>query len=144
MQRLKHNEAVERLDAAILALYEKLSDWEESVAEQVGLTPRQCHAVAKLGKLGRVRMKPLAESLGITTGTMTVMADRLESARLIQRAKDPEDKRASHIELTESGREIFRQHARHHNMLAEELLSALGPAELSAFIASLEKLLLAL
>jgi DNA-binding MarR family transcriptional regulator len=140
MPRLSDKEAVERLDAATLGLYEKLTSWEESVAEQVGLTPRQCHAVAELGKLGRVRMKPLSEHLGITTGTLTVMADRLQNLDIISRVEDPTDKRASYIVLTAKGEEIFRQHTRHHLRLAEELLSAVSDEEASLFIPILEKI----
>jgi DNA-binding MarR family transcriptional regulator len=138
---MNHGEAAARLDKAMIRLFEKLSSWEESVADQVGLTPRQCHAVSELGEAGRIRMKPLSERLGITTGTLTVMADRLSNLKLVQRADDPDDRRAFNIELTESGREIYRQHGRHHRRLAEELLSTLSAEEAEVFIPLLERMM---
>jgi DNA-binding MarR family transcriptional regulator len=138
---MRHAAAVERLDAAVVRLYEKLASWEDSVAEQVGLTPRQCHAVSELGKTGRIRMKPLSERLGITTGTLTIMADRLQNLDLVRRADDPTDRRAFYIELTEKGRRIFEQHSRHHARLAEELLSTLSAEEAGAFIPLLERIM---
>jgi DNA-binding MarR family transcriptional regulator len=134
-------EAAARLDKATVRLFEKLSSWEEGVAGQVGLTPRQCHAVSELGEAGRIRMKHLSERLGITTGTLTVMADRLEALKLVRRADDPDDRRAFNIELTEGGREIFRQHGRHHRRLAEELLSTLSVEEAEVFIPILERMM---
>ena len=138
---MKRTEAVERLDAAVVRFYERLSDWEESVAVQVGLTPRQCHAVSALGGSGRIRMKPLSERLGITTGTLTIMADRLQNLDMVQRVEDPTDRRASNIELTPRGQEVYRQHKRHHVQLVGELLSTLSDEEAEAFIPLLEKML---
>lgn len=138
---MKRTEAIGRLDAAVVSLYEKLSSWEESVADQVGLTPRQCHTVAELGRTGRIRMKPLSERLGITTGTMTIMADRLQKLKLARRAEDPSDRRAFYLELTEAGQRLSRRHAAHHAQLTEELLSTLSDEEAERFIPMLEKMM---
>jgi DNA-binding MarR family transcriptional regulator len=136
---VRNAETVRRLDRAVVAFFERLSTWEESVAREVGLTPRQCHAISELGEAGRVRMKALADQLGITTGTMTIMADRLESMKLVQRVEDPTDKRASNIMLTDEGRVVFGQHARCHERLAGEILSALSAEEAERFLPLLEK-----
>lgn len=141
---MNREEAAARMDKAMIRLYEKLSVWEESVADQVGLTPRQCHVVSELGEAGRIRMKPLSERLGITTGTLTVMADRLANLGLVRRADDPTDRRAFHLELTEGGREVHEQHGRHHRRLAGELLSSLAAEEAELFLPLLERMLHAL
>jgi DNA-binding MarR family transcriptional regulator len=136
---MKRAEAVERLDRAVIRFYERLSNWEESVAQQVGLTPRQCHAISELGEAGRIRMKALAERLGITTGTLTIMADRLENLKLVQRVEDPTDKRAFNIMLTDAGQEIYRQHSRYHARLASEMLSTLDAGETEGLLQLLER-----
>jgi DNA-binding MarR family transcriptional regulator len=128
-----------RLDRAVTRFYEKLSDWEESVAEQVGLSPRQCHAVSELGGSGRVRMKPLSERLGVTTGTLTVMADRLQKLGMVRRAEDPDDKRAFNLELTAEGDAVYRAHVSQHELRAKEILCAMSEPEAETFIALLEK-----
>jgi DNA-binding MarR family transcriptional regulator len=136
---MKRAETVERLDRAVIRFYERLSNWEESVAEQVGLTPRQCHAISELAEAGRIRMKALAERLGITTGTLTIMADRLENLKLVRRVEDPTDKRAFNIMLTDAGQEIYRQHSRYHARLANEMLSTLSAEEAETLLQLLEK-----
>lgn len=124
----------------MMQFYEKLSSWEETVAEQVGLTPRQCHAVSELGEAGKIRMKILSERLGVTTGTMTIMADRLQKLNLIQRIEDSKDRRAFNIELTEKGREIYCSHMRHHRQLGNELFASLSPREAHTFLSLFEKI----
>ena len=137
---MKQKITVNQLDRLIMQFYEKLSSWEETVAEQVGLTPRQCHAVSELGEAGKIRMKLLSERLGVTTGTMTIMADRLQKLNLIQRVEDLKDRRAFNIELTEKGREIYRSHMRHHRQLGNELFASLSPREAHTFLSLFEKI----
>ena len=47
--------------------------------------------------------KSLGERLGIDTAGMTRILDRLERKRLVQRSKDPDDRRAIRVALTEAG-----------------------------------------
>lgn len=127
------------LNRVLTTFYEKFSDWEDCVAQQVGLTPRQAHAVAELGEVGPVRMKPLADRLGVTTGTLTILADRLENLGLIQRVPDPADRRATTIALTAEGQEVFRQHHDHHEALSREFLAALDGDEAAILVRLLTK-----
>ena len=138
---MKQDKIIDNLDKVMMQFYEKLSSWEETVAEQVGLTPRQCHAVSELGEAGKIRMKLLSERLGVTTGTMTIMADRLQKLNLIQRVEDSKDRRAFNIELTEKGREIYRSHMRHHRQLGNELFSCLTSREMDVLVCILKKLM---
>ncbi len=137
---MKQDKTISSLDKIIMQFYEKLSSWEETMAEHVGLTPRQCHAVSELGEAGKIRMKFLSERLGVTTGTMTIMADRLQKLNLIQRVEDAKDRRAFNIELTEKGREIYLSHMRHHRQLGNELFSSLSPGEAQTFLSLFEKI----
>ena len=138
---MKQDKIIDQLDKMIMQFYEKLSNWEETVAEQVGLTPRQCHAVSELGFAGKIRMKLLSERLGVTTGTMTIMADRLQKRNLIQRVEDAKDRRAFNIGLTEKGRAIYHSHMQHHRQLGNELFSSLSPKEVMTFLSLLEKIM---
>ena len=53
---------------------------------------------------GGLRIGDLAQALRITVGGTSKLADRIERAGLIRRAPDPDDRRASRVALTESGR----------------------------------------
>jgi DNA-binding MarR family transcriptional regulator len=128
-----------RLNRALTTFYEKFADWEDCVAEQVGLTPRQAHAVAELGESGPIRMKPLADRLGVTTGTLTILADRLENLGLIRRVPDPSDRRATTILLTDAGEGVFHRHRDHHQGLAREFLASLEAEEADTLVRLLAK-----
>jgi MarR family transcriptional regulator, transcriptional regulator for hemolysin len=49
----------------------------------------------------------IAAAVGVEGPTLTHHLDRLEKAGLIERARDPEDRRAVRVELTPAGEELF-------------------------------------
>jgi DNA-binding MarR family transcriptional regulator len=53
---------------------------------------------------GGLRIGDLARALRVTVGGTSKLADRIERAGLIRREPDPDDRRASRIVLTRSGR----------------------------------------
>ncbi len=132
------------LDKSLTAFFEKLSQWEESVALKVKLTPRQCHALSEIGECAPVRMKPLSQRLGITTGTMTIMADRLEKLGLVERRSDSGDKRAFLLVPTAKGERVYREHLSDHRLLSRKFLATLEDGEAETLITLIEKVSAAL
>jgi MarR family transcriptional regulator, transcriptional regulator for hemolysin len=51
----------------------------------------------------------VAAAVGIEGATLTHHLDRLEKAGLIERSRDPADRRAVRVELTKSGDELFHR-----------------------------------
>lgn len=129
-----------KLNKSITLFFEKLSEWEESVARKVNLTPRQCHAISEIGECGPVRMKPISERLGVTTGTMTIMADRLERLEMVKRKTDTNDKRASLLTLSKQGEAIYKEHTSHHLRLSREFIAALGEDDAVHFIRLIDRI----
>lgn len=127
------------LGKAAIRFYERFADREEAVAAAVGLTPRQCHAIVELGEAGPSRMKALAERVGVTTGTMTVMADRLERLGMIERAEDPSDGRAVSLKLTAAGESVREEHDRHHTDISRDISLAIGDRDAAALARLLAK-----
>jgi MarR family transcriptional regulator for hemolysin len=61
-------------------------------------------------KQGRWRtQQDLAGAVGIEGPTLTHHLDGLEKSGLIERARDPEDRRAVRVELTDAGDELFHR-----------------------------------
>lgn len=125
--------AVKELARDIVEFYEKLSSWEHEVVRGSDLTPNQMHAIEIIGHEKSLRMKELAEKLGITTGTLTVTVDRLEQKGLIERQPHETDRRSYRVVLTPSGKKHFKKHHEFHIKLTEEIVSALSPGELESF-----------
>lgn len=109
--------------------HEKLSSWEASVVEGKGLTTTQMHTLEILGVHGPLRMKELADRLGVTTGTLTIQADRLEKKGLIRRVPHPTDRRSNVIEMTSTGQTLFEEHNRLHLELTREITSGLDETQ---------------
>lgn len=130
-----------RLSQALLEFYEKMSSWEHAVVKQSGLSPAQMHTVEIIGHHGSLQMKDLAFKMGVTTGTLTVMIDRLESMGLVERAPHASDRRSFNTHLTAEGRHHYEDHHERHLGLTRDLTAALTPEEIRQLITSLEKLL---
>lgn len=128
------------LSQIIIELYDKISSWEHAVVKKSGLSTAQMHAIEIVGHHKRLRMKELAEKMGITTGTLTVMVDRLERNGLVMRQPHPTDRRSYVIVLTDLGREHFQEHHQLHSLLTAELTASFSDAEIDSLKGYLERL----
>ncbi len=63
----------------------------------------------KTGSRRRASPGQLAEHLELSSGAMTNRLDRLEEAGLVERLRDPDDRRGVQVELTAAGREAYEQ-----------------------------------
>jgi DNA-binding MarR family transcriptional regulator len=125
--------AIKELARNIVEFYEKLSSWEHEVVRGSDLTPGQMHAIEIIGHEKSLRMKELAEKLGVTTGTLTVSVDRLEQKGLIERKPHETDRRSYRVVLTDTGKKHFAKHHEFHLKLTEEIVATLTPDELESF-----------
>ena len=134
----------ERLSHQIIELYGKLSSWEQDVVKSSGLSTAQMHTIEIVGHENTespLRMKELAKKMGVTTGTLTVMIDRLEQQGLLKRTPHETDRRSYRIELTGKGQGLFAEHHQYHLHLTEEITATLSTEEQTQFVAILEKIL---
>lgn len=132
----------ESLTQKIIEFYERLSSWEHEVVKGSNLTPGQMHTIEIIGHSGPLRMKELAEKVGVTTGTLTVTVDRLEKAGLLQRTPHATDRRSYLVALTPKGDDHFARHHEFHLKLTQEMVSSLTAEEAVAFEHILDKVTL--
>lgn len=96
-------EGLDRIAAAMRA-----DEW--GVAEEAGLTPTQLHAltfIAGRGEAG-LRLRAVAEHLGVTQPTATDSIAALARKGLLVKLPDPQDKRAVAIRATPAGCDVVR------------------------------------
>lgn len=124
---------LEELSHLIIGFYEKISSWEHAVVRGTSLSPAQMHAIEVIGQEKSLRMKELAEHLGVTTGSLTVMVDRLEQNGFLERKPHESDRRSFLVTLTDKGRKHFKKHHQYHLKLTGDVLAALEPAEQQRF-----------
>jgi DNA-binding MarR family transcriptional regulator len=109
-----------------------------------GLEPWGFDVLAALRRAGSpYALSPTAliRSTLVTSATMTHRIDRLESAGLVTRAPDPDDRRGVRVALTDGGRE--RVDAALEDLVRAEdaLLAGVSAAERSALAAFLRRIL---
>lgn len=91
--------AEERLVEDLISLARLLRPGRDS-----GMTPQQYWLLRQLRREGSLSIGELAQTLGITTGSVTVACKRLEHAGLLTRVRQQTDERVVQVTLTEQGR----------------------------------------
>src|SRR6185295_6821014 len=67
--------------------------FQQAIADRLGLNTTDLMCLSFLSDTEPLTAGQLAEATGLTTGSVTVMIDRLEKAGYAQREKDPTDRR---------------------------------------------------
>ena len=80
-----------------------------SAVQDLDLTPAQLHIILWLGNDGPLTMGELARAVVVTEKTITGVVDRLERDLLVQRERDPVDRRVVHVRLAPRGATLYRR-----------------------------------
>ncbi len=134
-------ENIEELTRLLIEFYERFSSWEQGVVRETGLTLPRMHTLEIIGASGELRMKELAEKMGVTTGSLTVLVDRLVRAGLVERRPDEKDRRSIRVGLTPEGQKHFEGHHKLHLQLSQDIAGALSPEEAERFPDMLKKIM---
>lgn len=95
----------------------------------------------RLAPRGRIRAKDISVQMVKSTSHISRLIDRAESKGLVERRRDPDDRRAHQVVLTDSGRDMIDSYVPHAvNVLKTGVLSALDPDEIRATMAVLAKI----
>ncbi len=82
---------------------------QELIEHGFELSFSQYLALKKLGVEGPMTAGELARAMRHNPGAFTRILDKLEQLDYLRRAPDPDDRRALRIELTESGRALWKR-----------------------------------
>jgi len=102
---------VEGIVDRIAGISRRLNRTMDETLAEFGLDSAEHKALSVLAQAGApYRSTPgrLAERMDLSSGAMTNRLDRLEQAGLIRRLPDPDDRRRVVVELTDHGRETYR------------------------------------
>jgi DNA-binding MarR family transcriptional regulator len=132
-------------EVARLLLVARLIDGRiAAMAREYGLGQGEGDVLFTLRRAGppfRLSPSSLAESLLVTSGTMTNRLDRLERRGLIRRQPNPEDRRGLDVELTAKARHLVDEAVTEHVANEESMLSGLSGRERTQLQRLLRKLL---
>jgi DNA-binding MarR family transcriptional regulator len=113
-----------------------------AVTRQLGLTDTEADALAHLARAGGMTPSQLGELLGMTSGGVTALTQRLERAGHISREPHPRDKRSSILKATPEM--IERAQDQYRDLIAEtdRITSRLEDDERQAVARYLEQVVL--
>lgn len=111
-----------------------------SMCEELQLSAPQLHALLWLGHEGALTMGDLARHVNVTEKTVTGLVDRLERDGLLQRERDPADRRVVHVKLTAEGVTLARKIDADVQSTLVRMLGLLDPADRKALFRIIEKL----
>jgi DNA-binding MarR family transcriptional regulator len=106
-------------------------------ARLIGATRPQWRTLAILSRHEGINQGGLADLLEIEPITLCRMIDRLEEAGKVERRRDPDDRRAWRIYLTDKARPIIDQLHRIGDEMIEEALTGIDDVQRTALSDSL-------
>ena len=98
----------------------------------LGVTRAQWRALAWLARQPGLRQVELADHLDVEPITLCRIVDRLEEAGLVERRRDPDDRRAWRLHLTPKGEPLVGQLRELASQLAQEAFAGVTPAAVEA------------
>jgi DNA-binding MarR family transcriptional regulator len=117
------------MTSIIVEFCERFYGWEASVAKLGKLSAPQLRTICVIGRNENIRMKDIADRMELTTGTVTVMIDRLQQMGLVERRRNESDRRSYKILLSEKGRRYFDEHRKRQRELVRKLANKLSDAD---------------
>jgi len=104
------------------------------------ITMGEIKLVIHLAEYGSQTMGQIAEGMGITMPSATVLVDRLERHGLAERRRDPHDRRVVRVRLTRVAQEVAERVLAEWGQRVEAVLAQLTPEEQAALVKGLQRM----
>ena len=122
-------ETVDKMTSILVEFCERFYGWEASVAKLGKLSAPQLRTICVIGRNENIRMQDIADRMELTTGTVTVMIDRLQVMGLVERCRNESDRRSYKILLSEKGRKYYEEHRKRQRELVRKLANKVSDAD---------------
>lgn len=96
----------------LIKLGEMVLATTEAAFAPLGMSPRQYNVLATAASLNSPSQQELSRRLGIDPNVMVGVIDELERQGVVERRRNPADRRRYIVAPTERGRELLRESAR--------------------------------
>ena len=113
----------------------------DALAEPLGIHGRHFAVLALLGEEKPLAQVEIGERLGIDRNTVVLLLDDLEGQKLVTRRRDPDDRRAHLVTLTDAGRERLGQAEALARRTNKDVFAPLSPDEQAQLHSLLGRLL---
>ena len=103
----------------------RLAELTGAAMAPFGVTGRECAVLIAIDSRAPLSQQEVAHRLGVDRTTMVALIDELEGKGLVQRRRDPDDRRKNVVTLTGAGRTTLRKASRAGDEAERRFLSAL-------------------
>jgi DNA-binding MarR family transcriptional regulator len=110
------------------------------LADQAGVNRTENEAISHIAESARATPKDLSARLVMTTGAVTALLDRLETGGLIMRVPNPNDRRSTLLELTETGKAVVERNYSEYARVIEKVAESRSAKELAIIAGFLDEL----
>jgi len=104
---------------------------------RVSLSLVHLHVLTVLEADGPLAMSKLAEALDVSVASATGIVDRMEQRGLVERRREPDDRRVVLVHPTDKGNSVFLDMAMERRKHLAVLLDRMTDAELEGFLVGL-------
>ena len=108
--------------------------------EKANITPQQWAVLATIGD-APMNLASVARKLAVSKQNMTGMMSRLEQLGLVERSENPQDLRASRVQLTRRGRGVIEKLAPAYAEWQKNLGREIGERELQTLTRVINRLI---
>lgn len=112
---------------------------EEQWAVEAGFRPPCMGVLAAVERLQPVSQRGISETLGLDASDVVGVLDILEAAHMVQRRRDPADRRRHAVVLTELGEAAARRFAALRATATDRVLAGLDDEERRQLVALLDR-----
>jgi DNA-binding MarR family transcriptional regulator len=98
----------DRLGYLLKHAQQRLAELTAAALAPFGVSGRECAVLIAIDNQIPLSQQEVAGRLGVDRTTMVVLIDELERKGLVQRQRDPDDRRKNVVALTETGRTTLR------------------------------------
>ena len=130
----------ESLSDALGAVARQLREKSAETLAPWDITPAHLRALRMLNRHGTMRLSAISDRLQIAPRTATEVVDALQARDLVRRRADPDDRRATLVEVTEHGAGILAEIRATRGTEAGRVFARLSPADRAELAAILGKL----
>ncbi|WP_158629898.1 MarR family winged helix-turn-helix transcriptional regulator [Cohnella sp. AR92] len=136
----KHEDIVELF--GLIRLHNRLwrNEWAKDIEGELSIS--QVQALDILQGEGARSSSYLSNILGVTSGGMTVISDKLVKMKLVVRVSDPNDRRVVKLEITDKGKSLLADIHDKRVALMEKMFSSLSDDDMQHLLRIYNKLTL--
>jgi MarR family 2-MHQ and catechol resistance regulon transcriptional repressor len=126
---------------ALVRAWGSLQRWMEPHFRRHGLSQPRFAVLMTLRRSSPdgTSLTGIARSIFVSNTNVTGLVDRLERDRLVERRRDPEDRRARRVVLTSAGHAVLERVWERHPVMLEAAFGGLRPSERRDLARLLEK-----